>query len=157
MASPHEAPSAPLRTGTGLARPLRDAFHLPAQDTSVGQARSRVHEKLREWGVTEESCEDARLLVSEMFTNAVRHTDSEKVSCELWVIGVRLRLEVTDEGGSRVCTPQPRGADHDGEGGRGLLLVSVLSDEWGVRPEAEQGRGRGHAVWAELPCARTVC
>jgi serine/threonine-protein kinase RsbW len=115
-----------------------------------------VHEKLREWGVTEASCEDARLLVSELFTNAVRHTDSEKVSCELWVIGVRLRLEVTDEGGTRACTPQPRGTDRDGEGGRGLLLVSVLSDEWGVRPEVEQGQGRGHAVWAELPCSRTV-
>ena len=156
MASPHEAPSAPLRTGIGLARPLRDAFHLPARNASVGEARSRVHEKLREWDVAEESCEDARLLISELFTNAVRHTDSEKVSCELWVIGVRLRLEVTDEGGSRARTPHARGTDHDGECGRGLLLVSVLSDEWGVRPEAQQGRGRGHAVWAELPCSRTV-
>jgi serine/threonine-protein kinase RsbW len=106
--------------------------------------------------VAQESCEDAQLLVSELFTNAVRHTDSEKVSCELWVIGVRLRLEVTDEGGRCLRGPQPRGADADGEGGRGLLLVSVLADEWGVRPEVQQGRGRGHAVWAELPCARTV-
>ena len=156
MASPHEAPSAPFRTGTSLARPLRDAFHLPARDASVGRARSRVHERLREWGVAEESCQDAELLVSELFTNAVRHTDSEKVSCELWVIGVRLRLEVIDEGGSRVPRQPPGAADSDGEGGRGLLLVSVLSDEWGVRPEVEQGQGRGHAVWAELPCARTV-
>lgn len=113
-------------------------------------------ERLREWGVAEESCGNAQLLVSELFTNAVRHTDSEKVSCELWVIGVRLRLEVTDEGGGRpLSSYAARGVDvdTDGESGRGLLLVSVLADEWGIRPDE---LAHGHAVWAELPCDRTL-
>ncbi|RLL69894.1 ATP-binding protein [Streptomyces sp. Z26] len=154
MASPHEALPLENRTGSTAVRPLRDAFHLPALDTSVAEARRRVLERLREWGVTEDSCGDAELLVSELFTNAVRHTDSEKVSCELWVIGVRLRLEVTDEGGGRPLGPQPKpDVDTDGESGRGLLLVSVLADEWGIRPD---DRAHGHAVWAELPCVRTV-
>jgi serine/threonine-protein kinase RsbW len=120
----------------------------------VSEARHRVLERLRSWGVAEESCEDAQLLVSELFTNAVRHTDSEKVSCELWVIGVRLRLEVTDEGGGGrpAAAPADGVPDADGESGRGLLLVSVLADEWGIRPEESD---TGHAVWAELPCVRT--
>ncbi|MCF6525133.1 ATP-binding protein [Streptomyces sp. JJ36] len=153
MASPHEALSVDHRAGPALARPLRDAFHLPAVDTSVAEARHRVLDRLRAWGVAEQSCEDAELLVSELFTNAVRHTDSEKVGCELWMIGVRLRLEVTDEGGNRGLLPRTRSADADGEGGRGLLLVSVLADEWGIRPD---DRDQGHAVWAELPCARVT-
>ncbi|EST37023.1 hypothetical protein N566_15235 [Streptomycetaceae bacterium MP113-05] len=108
---------------------------------------------LHAWGVAAESCDDVELLVSELFTNAVRHTDSEKVGCELWMIGVRLRLEVTDEGGGRhPLLPSPRSADADAEGGRGLLLVSVLADDWGVRPD---DRDRGNSVWAELPCVRT--
>jgi serine/threonine-protein kinase RsbW len=152
VASPHEALPLQDRVGNTVTRPLRDAFHLPARDTSVAEARRLVQERLRSWGVAEESCGDAELLVSELFTNAVRHTDSDKVGCELWMIGVRLRLEVTDEGGSRHLLPSPRRPDSEGEGGRGLLLVSVLADEWGFRPDE---RDQGHAVWAELPCVRT--
>lgn len=119
-----------------------------------------MHETLREWRVDDESCADAQLMVSELFTNAVRHTTSDSVACELWVIGVRLRLEVTDEGGGdHPALPRGCGApDTEGENGRGLLLVSVLSDEWGVRPaspEADPDAG-GHAVWAEMCCSRTA-
>ncbi|MGK4904090.1 ATP-binding protein [Streptomyces albus] len=163
MAAPHDAlPLEHRPAGAPTARPLRDAFHLPARDTSVAVARARVLERLREWYVDEESSADAQLLMSELFTNAVRHTDSEKVSCELWVIGVRLRLEVTDEGGSGpLMRPRiPLGAgpgDDEGENGRGLLLVSVLADDWGIR-KAQPGdpdATAGHAVWAELECQRT--
>ncbi|MGW8376666.1 ATP-binding protein [Streptomyces sp. ODS28] len=166
MASPHDALRDSLTDalalerpgGAPLARPLRDAFHLPAAEASVPAARRLVTDRLREWHVDQPSREDAQLLVSELFTNAVRHTDSERVSCELWVIGVRLRLEVTDQGGGgEPDAPEGAEEDTDGEGGRGLLLVSVLADEWGIRPEGEEGEGdKGHAVWAELPCTRTL-
>ncbi len=163
MAAPHDAlPLNHRPNGLPTTRPLRDAFHLPARDTSVAVARARVLERLREWYVDDESSADAQLLMSELFTNAVRHTDSEKVSCELWVIGVRLRLEVTDEGGAgsaarveRAVVPRP--GDDEGESGRGLLLVSVLADDWGIRKAQAGGSDMvtGHAVWAELECHRT--
>jgi anti-sigma regulatory factor (Ser/Thr protein kinase) len=151
VASPHEALPLESRAGNAVARPLRDSFQLPARDASVAEARQLVLDRLHFWGVAEESCQDAELLVSELFTNAVRHTDSEQVGCELWMVGVRLRLEVTDEGGRRLL-PRPRESGTEGEGGRGLLLVSVLADDWGVRPDEHD---EGHAVWAELPCMRT--
>ncbi|MGH3325152.1 MAG: ATP-binding protein [Streptomyces sp.] len=128
-------------------------------ETSVSRARRRVLDRLHAWCVDDEACDDAQLLVSELFTNAVRHTASEKVSCELWVIGVRLHLEVTDQGGGpHPLQPRPTGSvDTDGESGRGLLLVSVLADEWGIRPGGlARGPRRGHAVWAELTCAHTA-
>lgn len=135
-------------------RPLRDAFRLPALDTSVGRARRRVLDRLTEWRVDQQTCDDAQLLVSELFTNAVRHTASEKVSCELWLVGLRLCLEVTDQGGGPHPLPPRPGepADTDGESGRGLLLVSVLADDWGIRRSLDGGPGSGHAVWAELTC-----
>jgi anti-sigma regulatory factor (Ser/Thr protein kinase) len=137
-------------------RPLRDAFRLPALDTSVARARRRVLDRLNEWRVDQQACDDAQLLVSELFTNAVRHTASEKVGCELWLVGLRLCLEVTDQGGGgpRLLQPHPGDpVDADGESGRGLLLVSVLADDWGIRRSLDGGPGGGHAVWAELSCS----
>ncbi|WP_410535407.1 ATP-binding protein [Streptomyces sp. KL2] len=141
------------RTGGSVDRPLRDAFRLPAIGASVAEARRRVLARLTEWDIGTVIRDDAQLVVSELFTNAVRHTDSERVDCELRVTGVRLRLAVTDQGsgharyaGGAAQAPaaDPRG---EGENGRGLLLVSALAEAWGIRPGAG---GRGHMVWAEL-------
>lgn len=121
-------------------------FRLPALSASVADARGRVRARLGEWGTDPEACDDASLIVTELFTNAVRHTDSEKISCVLQEAGGVIRLEVTDQGrGTGV--PEPCAAEADEEGGRGLLLVSVLSLAWGSDP-ADSGTGR--VVWAEI-------
>ncbi|MCM2580398.1 ATP-binding protein [Streptomyces meridianus] len=135
------------RCGGAVVQHLRDAFHLPARGGSVSKARRRVITQLREWGVDERARADAELVVSELFTNAVRHTDSVKVSCEVRVIGARLRVEVTDQGRAET-EPRPRQADAIGEeGGRGLLLVGALSADWGVRVDRTGG---GKVFWADL-------
>jgi anti-sigma regulatory factor (Ser/Thr protein kinase) len=90
------------------------------------------------------------MVVSELFTNAVRHTDSERVICTLRLTGSLLRVEVADQG-STPTEPRRRDAEASEECGRGLLLVGALAKEWGARPN-ELGRGR--VVWAELPLAR---
>lgn len=123
-----------------------DAFRLPALSTSVADARGRIRTRLGEWGADAELRDDAGLVVSELFTNAVRHTDSEKITCVLYDCGRLIRLEVTDQGhGSGEPVSGTPGAE--AEGGRGLLLVSVLSLAWGSAP-ADGGTGR--VVWAEL-------
>lgn len=145
MAPSYEA----LRLGRGggsFAQCLQDAFHLPALNTSVGEARRRVLARLREWDVGEEVRDNAELVVSELFTNAVRHTTSEEVRCELRMTGARLRLEVADTGCARTV-PRARRPGVDQEGGRGLMLVEALSLSWGV--QAHDG-GLGRTVWAFL-------
>ncbi|MFC5719388.1 ATP-binding protein [Streptomyces gamaensis] len=152
MVPSHDAPSLG-RCGSPLAARREDAsgfFQFPALNTSVAQARSRVLAQLREWGVDEVACDDARLVVSELFTNAVRHTDSERVSCQLRVDEAHVRIEVADEGHAPT-EPRARRSGADEESGRGLLLVGVLSRAWGVRPDTG---GRGRVVWAELPHGR---
>ncbi|MEE4544112.1 ATP-binding protein [Streptomyces sp. V4-01] len=131
----------------------QDVFRLPALSASVADARGRIRARLGAWGLAAELWDDAGLVVTELFTNAIRHTDSEKVTVALQDLGAVVRLEVADQGrGTGV--PVPCVAEADEEGGRGLLLVSVLALAWGSEP-AEDGTGR--VVWAELASHRTPC
>ncbi|MFF2806186.1 ATP-binding protein [Streptomyces sp. NPDC058000] len=121
---------------------------MPARRTSVPEARRRVSTLLREWDAAQQVRDDVELVVTELFTNAVRHTDSEKVGCEIAVVGAHIRIEITDEGGPGLSAPHAQPGTLDQEGGRGLFLVGALSDSWGTRPDDS---GRGQVVWADLP------
>ena len=91
--------------------------------------------------------EVARLLVSEVTTNAVRHTASGaaggtfRVSYELR--DDRLRVEVYDAGAR--TAPQRRAHHLEALGGRGLELVDALASRWGTL-----GGPDGRVVWFEL-------
>jgi anti-sigma regulatory factor (Ser/Thr protein kinase) len=89
--------------------------------------------------------EDARLLVSELVTNAIRHAglDDGDVIRLIVVTGERaLRIEVCDPGrGFEPGEPHP---DPARPSGWGLYLVRELSDRWGVE-RSEETR-----VWFEL-------
>lgn len=127
-----------------------DVFRLPALCASVSDARARIRARLREWGADAELRDDAGLVMTELFTNAVRHTDSRRITCALHDVGSAVRLEVTDQGRGE-GDPMPCAATADEEGGRGLLLVSVLAAAWGSDPAAD---GTGRVVWAELAVHR---
>ncbi|MGC8918303.1 ATP-binding protein [Streptomyces sp. PG2] len=93
-----------------------------------------------------ETCDNAVLVTSELVTNAVMHTASDRIVCRLRTDGDRIRIEVEDE--SRGPTlPEQRISRPDDQGGRGLMLVGVLSSDWGVR---DSPYGPGRIVWAEL-------
>lgn len=130
-----------------------DTFQLPALGTSVAEARRRVLARLREWDVPEDVRDDAEVIVSELFTNAVRHTESRTVGCEVRYCGDRLRVEVADQGRA-ASVPRRRDASVDEEGGRGLLLVAALAEVWGVTAAPiRRGSDRddcGRMVWAVL-------
>jgi serine/threonine-protein kinase RsbW len=127
----------------------RLTFELPAVETSAAEARRRVRRQLALWRVPEATCDNAQVVVSELVTNALRHTRSETVGCELRLAGPLLRVAVASDGSGPSEVPSQAGEDD--EGGRGLFLVCALSQGWGVRP---RDSGRGHVVWADLP-ART--
>jgi signal transduction histidine kinase len=86
--------------------------------------------------------ENARLLITELVSNSVRHGAGETVRVIIDRRGPdHLRCEVVDDG--RGFLPIARAADPDEEGGWGLQLVEQLSRDWGVR------EGSTH-VWFEL-------
>lgn len=123
----------------------RFAFELPARAESVARARELIGERMSRWGVGESLRDSAELVVSELFTNAVLHTASRRVVCELRDRGDRLRLAVHDEG-RPVDTPRPRPVAAE-ECGRGLLIVDAVCSAWGAH-DARYDAGR--VVWAEL-------
>ncbi|WP_399226834.1 ATP-binding protein [Streptomyces sp. TRM49041] len=123
----------------------RFAFELPARAEAVARARRLATERLGLWGIEGDVRDTAELVVSELFTNAVVHTASGRVVCELRDRGEHVRIAVHDEG-CRVTGPRPRSADRE-ECGRGLLLVEAVSSAWGSH-DARHGAGR--VVWAEL-------
>jgi anti-sigma regulatory factor (Ser/Thr protein kinase) len=92
-----------------------------------------------------EVLDDVRLLLSEIVTNAVRHSGSPSgstIGLAVSVSGGAVRAEVTDHG--RGFAPSPRSAPWTQAGGWGLHLVDRLATRWGV------DRGPRPRVWFEI-------
>ncbi|MGI5441183.1 ATP-binding protein [Streptomyces shenzhenensis] len=126
--------------------PRSEEFGLPAGAACVAQARCLVGTLLAGWGLSDEPADDAILVLSELVTNAIAHSGGSRITCRVHVLGGRVRIEVEDERRG-ASVPAVREPDVDDQGGRGLLLVSRLSDAWGVG-EAPDGKGR--VVWADV-------
>ncbi|WP_369192839.1 SpoIIE family protein phosphatase [Streptomyces djakartensis] len=126
-------------------RPLRESWTVWRVPQAVGHARRFARRTLRSWGVTEHY-DAALLVVSELVTNALVHTDGQ-VRMDLTLINDRLRVAVAD---ASPRTPvRPRSIGWEATGGRGILLVEALSATWGTLPVSG-----GKQVWAELPLGR---
>lgn len=93
---------------------------------------------------------DVDLMVGEITTNAVRHSQSGRRGGGVWVTVLvsrdRLRVEIQDDGGSAGRPRIPAQGTGWGECGRGLLVVNGLADRWGTLPG---GDGR-YTVWFEV-------
>lgn len=112
----------------------------PSDAESVGRARAFVT------GLLESSghlgvVDVVTLLVSEIATNAVRHANSS-FALTTSFRGATIRIEVADGTGAR---PFVRDPDELELGGRGMLLVEMLSERWGVEERSE-----GKVVWFEI-------
>ncbi|MBY8342742.1 ATP-binding protein [Streptomyces spinosirectus] len=155
-------PSAPLGTDAAAGRlpglgtaagvaPDRAAaerrfrFELAAHPGSPAQARRLTRARLNVWSVCEDVCDTAALVISELVTNALVHTASSHIVCELHDGHEQVRITVRDQG----CAPgepHPSPARPEEEHGRGLLLIDALCEAWGAHEN-----GPGLLVWAELP------
>jgi serine phosphatase RsbU (regulator of sigma subunit)/anti-sigma regulatory factor (Ser/Thr protein kinase) len=118
------------------------SWDLPAEPAVVAYARAQAARQLAAWGLEEVSCTTA-LIVSELVTNAIRHAEPP-IQLRL-ILDRALSCEVSD--GSST-TPHLCCADYCDEGGRGLLIVSQLTDRWGTRHTRT-----GKTIWAQQPLA----
>ena len=106
--------------------------------SSVPAARRFLRETLCRYGTqTErvtgaESVASAALMVSELVTNAVRHTQG-LLLLEITIHGETLHVAVVDDAPGSPILPNPtlRNQDHYATNGRGLTMVDVLADRWG--------------------------
>ncbi|MEW1827190.1 SpoIIE family protein phosphatase [Streptomyces sp. NPDC088196] len=114
------------------------SWPLPQDPRAAGQARRHVREQLRTWGL-EDLTPTTELLASELVGNVVRHAKGP-VSLRL-LHGAELICEVFD---GSLTMPRIRRATETDEGGRGLQLVTALSQRWGTRYTPT-----GKCIWTE--------
>lgn len=129
----------------------RCRFELAARPDSVARARQLTRTHLAGLALCDDTCDTAVLVVSELVTNALVHTVSRSIVCDLTddPAAGHIRIVVCDEGLGQNGGPRPHPArSGDEDHGRGLLLVSAVSNAWGAQEE-----GLGLLVWAELPRA----
>jgi anti-sigma regulatory factor (Ser/Thr protein kinase) len=104
---------------------------------SVGEARRFAKRVLR--AESESALEAIELMVSELATNSVRHAGT---GFRITIVrsGAEVRIEITDCSGARPELRSPRPEDPHG---RGLRIVDMLSDTWGVDGAPPAGK----TVW----------
>ncbi|MFJ5777184.1 ATP-binding protein [Streptomyces sp. NPDC093094] len=129
--------------GDGPERRFR--FELAAHPGSPARARRLARARLAGWSVCEDTRDTAALVISELVTNAIVHTASTVVVCELHDGDDSVRIAVRDEG-CAPTEPHPCERRTEEEQGRGLFLVEALCRAWGA-----QEHGTGLLVWADVP------
>jgi anti-sigma regulatory factor (Ser/Thr protein kinase) len=119
-------------------------MHLPLDDRSVKTARDQVAATLEQAGWSPEAVERARVVASELATNALVHAESGfDVDVRLAAGARQVWIGVTDEAPDALPAYAER--DSTRPGGMGLYLVDAMAVSWGMRPAS-----RGKVVWACL-------
>jgi len=116
---------------------LKRNLHAPAVARAVANGRCR------RLGLSDSLCDTLVLLVSEVVTNAVRHSTAlhdTPIVLTTSVTENSIRVSVTDTGEGFTPTPCAPGST----GGYGLFLVDKAARRWGV------DRVGGTRVWFEL-------
>jgi serine/threonine-protein kinase RsbW len=136
-------------TGTSREIPVIDpmALDLPFSPESAGVARAQLVQWMRCLGAGDETSDDARLVVSELVGNAVRHARplADGTMHVAWTSGaVGVVIAVTD--GGALTTPERVEAGVSDLAGRGLSIVETLASRWWV--ESTRSRTTVHALLA---------
>jgi anti-sigma regulatory factor (Ser/Thr protein kinase) len=121
---------------------LHASLTLDPEPTSPRRARRFIRDFCVATDLSNDLCETAALLTSELVTNAVRYGGSRAV-LDAQAPGGVLRVSVQDDNPD--LPEVGLVPDVTEESGRGVLLVSALADRWGV-----ETAGPGKAVWFEL-------
>lgn len=115
----------------------------PGDPEALTQARHMIRAAVVAWGARRRS-DEIELVADELITNALMHTEGPAIVTLRVLTGTdrRMRVEVED---SSSALPRRREAGESGVSGRGLLLVDLMSERWGV-----EARGGGKCVWCEF-------
>ena len=118
---------------------------LPFTPSSVSVARQSLKTWMNEIGGSGEAVEDARVVISELVANSVRHARplSDGQIHVSWSLEPRgLQLSVTD--GGSATRPRTVHAPSSALAGRGMGIVEILAQEWWT--ERSGARSTVHAL-----------
>jgi anti-sigma regulatory factor (Ser/Thr protein kinase) len=120
---------------------------LAAGSGAPREARAALRPWLAEHDCVDEQAQVTELLTSELVTNAVSHTESDKVTVSAAMEDDHIHVEVGDCLGHLPLRFQPR-PEEPRLRGRGLWLLEALATRWG-----SDLRDDGKDVWFDVPCA----
>jgi serine phosphatase RsbU (regulator of sigma subunit)/anti-sigma regulatory factor (Ser/Thr protein kinase) len=120
--------------------PVAHRLDLEAAPESASVARGFTAGVLQHAG-WDDHVDTATLLVSELVTNALRHSDPP---CVLSIRFADAEVEISVEDGNH-SMPAARPRDELAEDGRGFVLIDALAADWGSRSIE-----RGKATWFTL-------
>jgi anti-sigma regulatory factor (Ser/Thr protein kinase) len=119
---------------------MQETLRLPPDLQSPARARQWLTDLCAFWSC-EELAFDAALLVSELTTNALLHTDGGTLVVTASFEQSLLTVVVNDDHGE----PLPAGPSPTTESGRGLPIVQAYAHDWDVRHDET-----GKSVWFTL-------
>jgi anti-sigma regulatory factor (Ser/Thr protein kinase) len=125
------------------------SWGVPFSAAAVRSARTNVTVALRRASVPQHVIDDARIVVSELLGNALRHARPIQHTGLVLTLEVQpdaVRLSVSDGGSATL--PTLLHAPDLALSGRGLTIVRTLTREWGVREGAD-----GNTVFGVLGIA----
>ncbi|MEE1800342.1 ATP-binding protein [Streptomyces sp. NPDC101062] len=93
--------------------------------------------------------DDARLCITEIVTNAHRHTRTRQIRIDVTINRKQVTVSVTDDKPWALPMPQNRGQAQEFEDGQGLHLVDTLARAWGTTIYGACSP-RAKAVWFML-------
>jgi anti-sigma regulatory factor (Ser/Thr protein kinase) len=128
-------------TGRLLQAQPGSATAFKAKETAVSAARAYIEEALEACELTH-LMDDAKLIVSELVTNAIRYTTD--VVVVQWSVSEDAEF-VIEVGDSAPELPEIATDDALSLHGRGLVIVAAVADDWG----AHRIEG-GKITWATL-------
>lgn len=147
---------------------VQSRLDLACEPSAVRYARSHARDVLAGWGVAGELADDALTVVSELATNAVRHTGGPEepfspergqprvALCYLSMLAFPDHMYIAFYDEASHLPPVLKHADPDAETGRGIALIASLTGgDWGwTRSTGKPGK----VVWArfKLPVSSEV-
>jgi serine/threonine-protein kinase RsbW len=132
-------------TGSVRAEHAPVTLRVPFAASSVATARQQLKRWMADRGSSREHIEDARVIVSELVANSVRHAQpmSDGNILISWTEERQgLRLSVTD--GGSATRPRKLNASSSALAGRGMAIVESLAVAWWT--EQSRSRSTVHAV-----------
>lgn len=114
-------------------------MRVPFQAPSASMVRSRLRSWLLEAGFEGDAVDDARIVISELVGNSVRHAHPLPGNDLVitWCLDDSALVISVSDGGS-VTSPHTVNASMQAVSGRGLSIVEALADKWWI----EERRGR---------------
>jgi anti-sigma regulatory factor (Ser/Thr protein kinase) len=138
------------RSRSGPSPPRQRRCTIGGGDLAPGAAR-RAFDNFINGELSDRQRTDARLLVTEIATNSVRHAGAgpeDSIELTLSISSSAVRVAILDHGDGFAPAASTRAKDGTREGGRGLFLLDALADRWGVEREGAT------SVWFEMSRGR---